>query len=136
VYSGDLKWKPEGSQDVVFAENPIAPVHKDILITKLRPGQSIELEARCEKGQGKTHAKWSPVSTASYRLLPEITLKQPGMNIRVVCWCWLFLVLNEEAEELVKLCPMKVFDIEDISSSKYSNKLWNTSGTKSDAKHK
>jgi hypothetical protein len=64
---------------------PIRPVHEDILIAKLRPGQVctfpwpllfsnrinnlpvaqvIELEAWCEKGIGKTHAKWSPVCTA------------------------------------------------------------------------
>jgi len=26
----------------------------------MRPGQRIELEAHCEKGCGKEHAKWSP----------------------------------------------------------------------------
>lgn len=30
------------------------------------------MELTCEKGIGKTHAKWSPVSTAFYRLLPDI----------------------------------------------------------------
>lgn len=34
--------------------------------------QEIELEAHAVKGLGKTHAKWSPVSTAWYRLLPEV----------------------------------------------------------------
>ena len=34
--------------------------------------KAIELEAYCEKGIGQTHAKWSPVSTASYRLMPDI----------------------------------------------------------------
>ena len=43
----------------------------------MRPGQEIELEAWCEKGQGKTHAKWSPVCTASYRLLPEVRVTPP-----------------------------------------------------------
>ena len=47
------------------------------LLTKLKPGQEIELEAWCEKGVGKTHAKSSPVATASYRLLPEVTLAAP-----------------------------------------------------------
>jgi DNA-directed RNA polymerase I and III subunit RPAC1 len=46
------------------------------LIAKLRPGQEIEMELTCEKGIGKTHAKWSPVSTAYYRLVPEIILKE------------------------------------------------------------
>ena len=71
---------------------PIKPVHDDILLAKLRPGQvllmplsmppsdrtvqSIILEAHCVKGEGKDHAKFSPVATASYRLLPEIILQE------------------------------------------------------------
>lgn len=50
------------------------PVHDDILLAKLRPGQSIALEAHCTKGMGKEHAKWSPVATAWYRLHPEVVL--------------------------------------------------------------
>lgn len=34
--------------------------------------QAIELEAHAVKGMGKTHAKWSPVATAWYRMLPEV----------------------------------------------------------------
>lgn len=52
-------------------------MHDDILIAKLRPGQEIDMELHCHKGIGKEHAKWSPVATASYRLLPEITILQP-----------------------------------------------------------
>jgi DNA-directed RNA polymerase I and III subunit RPAC1 len=33
-------------------------------------GQAIQLEAHCVKGLGKDHTKFSPVATASYRLLP------------------------------------------------------------------
>jgi DNA-directed RNA polymerase I and III subunit RPAC1 len=36
----------------------------------LRQGQQIQLELHCVKGVGKDHAKFSPVATASYRLLP------------------------------------------------------------------
>jgi DNA-directed RNA polymerase I and III subunit RPAC1 len=57
------------------------------------------MELICEKGVGKTHAKWSPVSTASYRLLPHIEFTEP--------------IVGEEAEELKAKCPMGVFDIED-----------------------
>jgi hypothetical protein len=39
--------------------------------------QSIELEMLCEKGIGQKHAKWSPVATASYRLLPHIRFQKP-----------------------------------------------------------
>ena len=43
----------------------------------MRPGQEIEMELECEKGIGKTHAKWSPVSTAFYRLMPHIEFTEP-----------------------------------------------------------
>ncbi|KAI9266485.1 DNA-directed RNA polymerase [Phascolomyces articulosus] len=77
VYSGDLVWEPKGSQGEKYTESPIRPVQDDILIAKLRPGQEIDMELHCHKGIGQEHAKWSPVATASYRLLPEITILQP-----------------------------------------------------------
>jgi len=39
VYSRDIEWVPQGSQSIWFKDNPIKPVHDDILIAKLRPGQ-------------------------------------------------------------------------------------------------
>ena len=80
----------------------IRTVQKDILILKLRPGQEIDLEAHAVKGIGKIHAKWSPVATAFYRLLPEVSLPQP--------------VEGDEAAFLVNVCPKKVFDIEDLGA--------------------
>ena len=47
-------------------------MHDDILLARLKPGQEIELEAVCVKGFGKDHAKFSPVGTAWYRLVPEV----------------------------------------------------------------
>jgi len=104
VFSRDLIWKPQGIQSETFLDDPIRPVHGDILITKMRPGQRLTFEARCVKGIGQTHAKWSPVSTATYRLMPEITL--------------LKTIKNQEADELVNLCPMKVFDIEELGNER------------------
>lgn len=77
VYSGDLTWIPQGGQEDAFKDAPVKPIHEDILITKLRPGQTVQIEAHCQKGIGKEHAKWSPVATASYRLLPEIMILKP-----------------------------------------------------------
>ncbi|CAA2972185.1 DNA-directed RNA polymerases I and III subunit rpac1-like isoform X2 [Olea europaea var. sylvestris] len=132
VLSNELQWLPRGSelalstekpavdptsrprtytsfncsQDSLpeFSNNPIGPKHADIIIAKLGPGQEIELEAHAVKGMGKTHAKWSPVATAWYRMLPEVVLLQE--------------VEGEKAEELVKKCPVKVFDIEDIGKGR------------------
>lgn len=40
VYARDLKWIPLSErQKQKFADDPPVPVHPDILITKLRPGQ-------------------------------------------------------------------------------------------------
>ena len=57
VYSGDL-----------VPEDPsIAPVSKRIPLAKLAPGQAIKFEAYAQLGQGKVHAKWSPVSMCVYQ---------------------------------------------------------------------
>ncbi|CAA2995749.1 DNA-directed RNA polymerases I and III subunit rpac1 isoform X1 [Olea europaea subsp. europaea] len=132
VLSNELQWLPRGSELTVstekpavdptsrprtytsfncsqdslpeFSNNPIGPKHDDIIIAKLGPGQEIELEAHAVKGMGKTHAKWSPVATSWYRMLPEVVLLQE--------------IEGEIAEELVKKCPVKVFDIEDIGKGR------------------
>lgn len=101
VYSKDLEWMPQGDQESKFP-NQIRPVHEDILIAKLRPGQAIELEAHARRGVGKDHAKFSPVATASYRLMPRIEIIQP--------------VFDEAAEELVNLYEPGVFRLESCQS--------------------
>lgn len=104
VYSGDLEWVPQGDQEERFQNepSPIAPIHKDILIAKLRPGQSIELEAHCRRGIGKDHAKFSPVATASYRLMPKIQIIHD--------------IYDELAEELVHVYEPGVFDLVPTNS--------------------
>ncbi|KXS12801.1 insert subdomain of RNA polymerase alpha subunit [Gonapodya prolifera JEL478] len=77
VTSGDVKWDPQGDQEEELGANAVGMVHDDILLVKMRPGQVIELECHAVKGVGKDHAKFSPVATASYRLLPSITITQP-----------------------------------------------------------
>jgi len=102
IYSKDLIWKPRSDeQERQYKDDPPRPIADDILITQLRSGQEIECEMECEKGLGKEHAKWSPVCTAFYRLLPDIRLTRP--------------ILDEDAKELKKSCPMGVFDIEDMA---------------------
>jgi hypothetical protein len=67
VFSGDFVFRPFGDQSETFAPpNAPAPVHDDILLAKLRPGQQIVCEAHCEKGIARDHAKWSAVGESSY----------------------------------------------------------------------
>ncbi len=108
VYTRDLLWAPQGDQLSLFplasssgavgsgsVGGGIRPLHEDILIAKLRPGQVIELEAHARKGVGKDHAKFSPVATASYRLLPHVEILKP--------------IYDELAEELVNWYEPGVF---------------------------
>lgn len=103
VYASSLVWDPQGAQ-LERLPRPAAPVHGDILLAKLAPGQSIEFEAHAVKGIGKEHAKWSPVATASYKLHTRVKLSETAP------------FEEDEADALVKQCPMGVFDIEELAS--------------------
>ncbi|XP_049877830.1 DNA-directed RNA polymerases I and III subunit RPAC1 isoform X2 [Pectinophora gossypiella] len=74
VYSSQIKWHPIQNQATVYKEADVGPVHGDILISKMRPGHELDLHLVAVKGIGKDHAKFSPVATASYRLLPDVQL--------------------------------------------------------------
>lgn len=104
VYSEQLVWDPKGGQDEDFADSPPKPVHDKILIAKLRPGQELDLELHCEKGIGKDHAKFSPVATATYRLLPHIQLLKP--------------IPAEHVDKLVSCFPPGVISVEGSGSNK------------------
>jgi len=65
----------------------------------MRENQEIECELICEKNLGRVHAKWSPVATAFYRLLPDIELKP---------------MTKDEGKKLKEICPMNVFEIESF----------------------
>lgn len=109
VYSRDLEWIPFGDQIDRLGAEYAHPVDENILLAELRPGQSIDCELVAVKGIGKVHAKFSPVATASYRLLPVITVSQDLSKSR--------------QQELVEMCPMGVFDIED--SREFIIIFWN-----------
>ena len=105
VYARDLLWAPQGDQLSRFPLHSsgvgsgvgggIRPIHEDILVAKLRPGQVIELEAHARKGVGRDHAKFSPVATASYRLMPHVEIVRP--------------IYDDLAEELVNWFEPGVF---------------------------
>jgi len=72
-----LKWEPRGEQEKWIGTTDPGCKDKDILINKLRPGHEMEIKMFAVKGTGRDHAKFSPVSTAFYRLLPSITITRP-----------------------------------------------------------
>lgn len=74
VLSNKIKWLPKGKQGQLYKEQDIGPINDDILISKMRPGHELDLKLLAVKGFGKDHAKFSPVATAFYRLMPEIKL--------------------------------------------------------------
>lgn len=96
VYSGHIKYQHHGKQYQMFnlptpegiddpshepqggawSEEP-RPTMEDILLVKMRPGQKLNMLLYCCKGIGRDHAKFSPVATASYRLMPHINITSP-----------------------------------------------------------
>lgn len=104
VTTKDIKWIPIGDQEEQFGASGIRPVFDDILIAKLRPGHEIDLRMHCVKGVGSDHAKFSPVATASYRLLPHITLLKP--------------IVGELAERLIKCFSKGVIKLKEKNGEK------------------
>jgi len=77
VLTKHLKWVPRGDQENWIGALDPGCEAKDILINKMRPGHEMEIEMFAVKGTGRDHAKFSPVATAFYRLMPSITINKP-----------------------------------------------------------
>ncbi|XP_064402889.1 DNA-directed RNA polymerases I and III subunit RPAC1-like [Halichondria panicea] len=116
VLSADMKWVPLGDQASRLED--VRPVLDDIVIAKLRPGQEVDVRLLCVKGIGQDHAKFSPVATASYRLLPEIILTQPvtGANAKKLAKCFAKGVIKVVTREDGKSCAEVVDPRKDTCS--------------------
>ncbi|KAK4157863.1 DNA-directed RNA polymerase [Chaetomidium leptoderma] len=109
VYARDIEFCPVGRQDRYFSgADAIAPVNPDILIAKLRPGQEISLSMHMHKGVGSDHAKFSPVATASYRLMPVIDITRP--------------ILGDDAEKFARCFPRGVIELEKVTKKEAGQK--------------
>ncbi|KAI1992627.1 DNA-directed RNA polymerase core subunit rpc40 [Ophidiomyces ophidiicola] len=108
VYAKDLVFEPVGRQGSYFTgpEGVVQPANPDILLAKLRPGQKIDMELHCIKGIGQDHAKFSPVATASYRLLPHIDIRRP--------------ILGNDAVKFANCFPKGVIGIEKVTAEEAS----------------
>jgi len=61
VYSGSLE---------CIDKKTVKPVYDKIPIVRLGKNQEIDVECIAKVGRGKDHAKWSPVSTVTYKIIP------------------------------------------------------------------
>jgi DNA-directed RNA polymerase subunit D len=85
------------SSDLVSEDPRVKPISSDIVIAKLAPGQAIRLEAYAQLGIGKDHAKWQPVSNATYQHISEIEIDQKRCTACAAC---------------VEACPSAVLSLE------------------------
>lgn len=109
VYAKDITFHPVGRQEEYFVgDDAIQPVNPDILVAKLRPGQKIDMELHCVKGIGADHAKFSPVATATYRLLPDIKITKP--------------IIGEDAKKFAKCFPRGVIGLEPVTQEEAAQK--------------
>ena len=72
-----------------------------IPIVKLAKNQSIKVRFDVEKGIGKMHAKWSPVSLATFMPDPEIKLDET------------IELTNAQKYAIRDSCPTKVFEVHE-----------------------
>ena len=127
VYAKHLKFEPQGRQAELFANNPVVPCDPNILLAKLRPGQEISLRVHCILGIGADHAKFSPVSTASYRLLPVIDIKKSIVGKDALefqtCFPSGVIGINEKGEAFVKDARKDTVSREVLRHEKFDGKV-------------
>lgn len=98
VTSDDLVIDPD-HPEVVPINYHDASGEKPIVIVKMRKGQELRLRAIARKGVGKDHAKWIPVATATYHIMPEIHINEALLDE----------LTEVEKEELAKSDPSGTF---------------------------
>ena len=108
VYSGDLISKNESVEPVNYASREEASLEQDenargIAICKLAKGQRLKLLAIAYKGIAKIHAKWSPVSAASFAYDPIIKLNEARLDD----------LTKPQKLEFVASCPTKVYAFDE-----------------------
>lgn len=121
VYSGQIEWVPIGNQSDIV-KHPIKPVDDDILIAKLSPRQELDLKLHCVKGIGRDHAKFSPVATVFYRLLPVIELTRPviGDDASLLQSCFSKGVIKVEEDD----DGNKVAQVDDARNDSLSRNIY------------
>lgn len=138
VYSSSIKFCPHSTQEGLYTGDQVGPVHHDILIAKMCPGHELDLKLHAVKGIGRDHAKFSPVATAFYRLLPEVTLTREvrGENAEKLQKCFSpgVIILEEDGsgDKVARVgdtrydnCSRNVFRHEDLKDAVVLGKVKN-----------
>jgi len=84
----------------------VGHISKRQLLYTLKEGETVSLTATVRKGTGRDGIKWSPIGgSCSYRpLFRDLKIDTEELN-------------QKQLEELVNICPQKVFDIEDLTAN-------------------
>ncbi|KAI4290831.1 DNA-directed RNA polymerases I and III subunit RPAC1 [Pancytospora philotis] len=69
LLSDQIEWVPRLGQEHLRVQ-----IKPGVLVCKMAPGNTIDMSLTAARGIGRDHAKWSPVSLCSYRLMPRIVL--------------------------------------------------------------
>lgn len=117
VYAKDIEFKPYGRQVEIFADGrEIKPTNPEILVAKLRPGQVIDIDMHAIKGIGRDHTKFSPVATASYRLMPVINITKP--------------IVGKDAKKFQECFPNGVIGLQPLSEEEVQQGVGKTGENK------
>ena len=100
----ELDKKNETSENLTVTTNDIKTKEKykkhipeNIPIILLKPNEKLHFIAKLEKGNGSNHAKFIPVSVATFRNIPEIKIKKKSIE-------------KEKADVIINSCPKKIFE--------------------------
>mmetsp|Transcript_32792 Transcript_32792/g.77328 ORF Transcript_32792/g.77328 Transcript_32792/m.77328 type:complete len:325 (-) Transcript_32792:943-1917(-) len=109
ITSRDLKSKNENVIPAHFLSQDEQDESQDagVAIVKIGPGQRLKFKAFARMGMAKEHAKWCPVAIATYRFWPNITINEEQIATLSI----------EQKEEMVKVCPDKILEIDGETGS-------------------
>ncbi len=102
VYSGDL----------VSNDPKIVPVSNSIPLLKLDRNSKFIVEAYAILGIAKDHIKWQAVSNVSYRFYPVLEFDENMLKD------------EEENQNIVNICPKKIFTLTNDKSLKLEDDYW------------
>lgn len=111
VTSNDLKTTNQHAEAVVFGsseegafiEDTIPDQPHGITIVKLAPGQHLKCSCIATKGISKVHAKWCPVSVATFAYDPKIELNEAALDD----------LTDAQKKNFVAACPTDVFALDE-----------------------